>query len=599
MLWPNNASLLARALTLAFGAVLTPVWAQSIPDAGSLQRGTERSLQPPEAQPQLRAPAAPAAPSDPSAATVLVKSFVLEGAQLIPEQNLQALLADLLGQSLTLAQLEQATVRIDKAYRDAGWYARSILPPQDVTQGTVRIQILEGKFGQAHLVSLDTASSSSSSTTTTTATGRANADFVQRMVTAGLQPGQPLSAQRLERGLLLANDLPGVEASAVMHAGQEVGTSDLNIAVKDTAFVTGDIGLSNYGLSSTGKAQVSGGMALNNLSGNGDQLALRMLGSEHLGSALARYSLPLGTDGLRLSVFGSALHYKLAGSYSNLDAKGNAYTAGVGLSYPLVRQQDRNLRLEGSLQQRRYNDDMLETAIRRQRNNVLTLGISGDINDDFGGGGLSWGGVQLVQGQVSMSGSTGEIPQDAAGPQTRGSYTKLTWQGTRIQSLDSWLSSALGQGWQLQGAISGQVANKNLSNAERMSLGGPDQVRAYPVNEAMGDEGLLLKLQLQRNFGMALGGNWQAQLFYDWGQIRQHNDLWAGWNGGTGVPNSYHLAGWGVGLSWTGQGDWRGWQVTASIATPTGSNPGSSNGRNSDGSGQHSTRGWLTLTRTF
>lgn len=567
---------------------LSPVLAQpvSIPDAGSLQRETERSLQAPGAAPQLRPRPTQEQAADANAARVTVRSFVIEGAQLLTEARLQALLVDLQGQALSMQQLEQAVARIDRAYRDAGWYARVWLPPQDVTQGLVRIQVLEGHFGQA---SVQPVASS------TGAPLRADATAVLYTVTAGLQAGQPLSAAKLERGLLLANDLPGIAATAVLQAGQTKGSSDLAIEVSDQPLLTGDIGISNYGLRTTGKGQLSGGLAVNNLSGRGDQLSLRMLGSAHLGSAQARYSLPLGYDGLRLAAWGSAMGYRLAGSYSSLDAKGQAYSAGMGLSYPLLRQQARNLQLDVGLQHRRYDDDMLDTAVRRQRNEVLNLGLSGDLSDGLGGGGINWGSVQLLHGRLRMQASTGEVMQDAAGPNARGSYTKLAWQASRLQNLADWL----GQGWQLQASASGQWANQNLGSAERMGLGGPEQIRAYPINEAMGDQGLQLKLQLQRELGSALGGGWQAQLFYDWGQIRQHKKPWQGWDGGIGMANSYHLAGWGLGLRWSGQGEWRGWQLQASVATPVGNNPAARQGRNSDGSSQRSSRGWLVLSRSF
>jgi hemolysin activation/secretion protein len=79
---------------------------------------------------------------------------------------------------------------------------------------------------------------------------------VLRTVTAGLQTGQPLSAVKLERGLLLANDLPGMAVTAVLQAGQATGSSDLAIEVADQPLLTGDMALSNYGLRTTGKGQL-------------------------------------------------------------------------------------------------------------------------------------------------------------------------------------------------------------------------------------------------------------------------------------------------------------------------------------------------------
>ena len=549
--------------------------AQNLPNAGSLQRETERSLQAPEAPvPIAPAPAAPEAPSD--APRVLVQAFVIEGAQLIEVSALQAVLAPYVGQSLTMAQLQQATAQLETYYRQQDWYARALLPQQDVTQGQIRIQILESRWGQSHLMP-----------TPSGTVLRANAPAVQRLVTTRLQPGQPLSNADLERGLLLANDLPGIEASGVLSAGQQIGLTDLYIRVLDVDRVTGDIGLSNYGLRYTGKAQLSGGLALNNLHGRGDQLSLRVLGSAHLGNVQLRYSWPVGYDGMRLSGWASYLGYRLAGSYAPLQAEGSAWNYGLALSYPLLRREWRNLVLEAGLQQRRFSDDLLQTPSRRQHVNTFSLGLNGNLRDARAAGAYSWGSVQWSTGQLRITDVNGAIALDAAGPRTRGSYHKLAGQVTRLQNL--------GGPWQAQASAAGQWSNRNLASSERMSLGGPDQVRAYPINEAVGDHGLLLKLQLM----YALAHGWQAQLFYDWGRIRQYHQPWSGWNAGSGQPNTYQLAGWGIGLAWQGQGSASGWRMQASIATPSGSNAGHQRQRNSDGSSLRSTRGWMYVGYSF
>ncbi len=87
--------------------------------------------------------------------------------------------------------------------------------------------------------------------------------------------------------------------------------------------------------------------------------------------------------------------------------------------------------------------------------------------------------------------------------------------------------------------------------------------------------------------------------FYDTGRIRQHKRPWPGWDGASLQPNHYRLSGAGVGLHWRGAGDARGWQLSVSVAAPVGGNPGSVQGRNSDGSGARSSRGWLSLNRIF
>lgn len=574
MLFHSAAVRCSPSACLASSALLllsTAVQAQALPDAGSLQRETERSLQAPHSAPQPQAaPAVKPMAADAKAVRVTVQRIAIEGATLIPMAELEALVAPYLGQSLTLAELEHAAQQIAEHYRQRGWYARVYLPQQDVTGGTVRIQVLEGRYSGSSVQSPHTGS-------------RADADAVQATVTHRLQAGAPLSSADLERGLLIANDLPGIAASGTLQAGQSQGDTALALTVQDTPFITGDLGLSNHGLRSTGRAQASGGLALNNLSGSGDQLALRLLAAQDIRSALVRYSLPLGHSGLRLAAHASTLDYQLGGSYQALDAEGNAHTGGLSVSYPLIRQADRNLTLSAGYEHRRYNDDMHNLALRRHRINAMTLGLSGDLRDSLGGGGITWGGASLTGGHLNLNGVASDASQDAATAHTQGRYAKLAWNLARVQSL--------APSWQVQAGMSGQFANGNLASSERMTLGGPSQVRAYPVNEASGDQGVLLKLELQKE----LGQGWQAVAFYDAGRITQHKHRWEGWSP-NGQPNSYSLQGAGLGVNWRGSG----WLLSASVAAPIGSNRGEdARGRNSDGSKSSSLRGWLSLTRLF
>lgn len=557
-------------LALLLGLSALHAQAQTPPDAGSLLRETERSLQAPRSAPQPQAaPEVRPMEPDAKAARITVRHIAIDGATLIPEAELQALVAERIGQSLTLAELEYTAQRIAEHYRERGWYARVYLPQQDVTEGTVRIQVLEGRFGGSAVQPQPSA--------------RADARSVQATITHRLRPGAPLSSADLERGLLLANDLPGIHASGVLQAGDAQGETQLALNVQDTPLVTGDLGLNNHGVKSTGRAQAVGGLAFNNLTGGGDQLALRLLAAQDIRSAVARYSLPLGHDGVRLAVHASTLAYELGGDYRALEAKGKAHTGGLTVSYPLLRQSERNLILSAGYEHRRYDDDSLGQALRRHRIDAATLGLSGDVRDTLWGGAISWGGAQLTHGRLGMGDVNNDWAQDAATAQSQGRYTKLGWNLARLQNL--------GAGWQVQAALSGQFASGNLGSSERMTLGGPTQIRAYPINEASGDQGVLLKLELQKE----LGYGWQAVAFYDAGRIEQHKRPWAGWNGASGQRNTYGLQGAGLGMNWRTQD----WQLAASVAAPIGGNRGSANGRNSDGSKSSSVRGWVSLTRLF
>mgnify|MGYP001259493330 CR=1 FL=1 len=548
--------------------------AQIPPDAGTLQRDTERELRhPPAGEPALKPPAIQKLEADAGARRVTVRRIVIEGATLIPVAELEALAADRIGQSLTLAELEELAQRITLHYQQRGWYARAYLPQQDVSDGVIRIEVLEGRYEGSRLSS---------------ESQRASAGFIEGVVTHRLRIGEPLSAADLERGILIANDLPGVRVTGLLEPGQARGATRLSLKLEDAPLLSGDIGLNNNGAKTTGTIQAVGGAALNNLTGIGDRISVRGLRADRVGNLLLSYSLPLGHDGWRLSAQASALSYRLGDRFKPLDAKGRANTAGLSLSYPLIRQSERNLGLSLGYERRSYADDMLGQALRRHRIEAFCLGLSGDWRDGLNGGGITWGGVEYARGRVGFGDVLADRIIDDAGPRTRGDYGRLSFLLNRLQ--------ALGGGWQLQAQLSGQIAEDNLDSSERFTLGGPFRVRAYPVNEASGDEGLLARLELQHK----LAQDWQFVFFYDHGRIRQHRRTWANWDGGSGRPNRYALSGAGIGLAWQGSGDLAGWRFAASLASPLGGNPGKDAfGRNGDGSKVSSVRGWLALSRVF
>ncbi|MDZ4255090.1 MAG: ShlB/FhaC/HecB family hemolysin secretion/activation protein [Sulfuritalea sp.] len=441
------------------------------------------------------------------------------------------------------------------------------VPAQDVTAGTVRIAVVEGRLGE---IKLDKGEKL-----------RADADQVRLIVSSHPTVGQPLSAEGLERSLLLANDLAGIRATGVLEAGE----SRLRLKVEDTAFVTGDLTINNQGVKATGTWQLAGGVALNNLSGRGDRLSLRGLAAQDLSSAQLRYTLPLGANGTQLGLKASELRYRLGDRFVALDAKGNATTLGADLGHPMLRGQNANLVINGGIESRRTADDSLGAATRRHDIDAVTLRVSGDSLDGWQGGGLSQYAIPLTTGDLDISRVAADLAADAAGPRSQGSYTKLGGQFTRLQRLPA--------DFTLRAGLSAQWAGKNLDSSEKFVLGGAYGIRAYPVNEAASDAGWLLNLELRRDIGQG----WQALGFIDAGGIRLHQDTWTGWQGGGTTPNSYELYGAGVGLVWNRPGEWN---FSLTLAAPLGSNPGrDASGNNNDGSGQRSSRAWAQLSKLF
>jgi hypothetical protein len=139
------------------------------------------------------------------------------------------------------------------------------------------------------------------------------------------------------------------------------------------------------------------------------------------------------------------------------------------------------------------------------------------------------------------------------------------------------------------GSVQGQFANKNLDSSEKLYLGGPGGVRAYPVNEAGGSEGYFASLEARARLPMSV----DLTGFFDIGSVRVNRD-----NDFTGAatPNRLTLKGVGVSAGWTAP---FGLNLKATVAHRLGSNPNpTSTGRDQDGS-LDMNRIWLQASLPF
>ncbi len=563
------AALLVSPAMLSLPLAAAPVQsvqAQSVPGAGALQQQIERDRGAEPLPPVKPGPAPLPAPMRPDGAlTVTVKAFRFAGARRISSARLAGALTGYLNRPLDFAGLRSAAAVVANLYRRQGWIVRAYLPAQDVKGGVVTIEVVEAVFGQARVEG---------------PAGRVRPALVRATAAARLKPGQPLSAPALDRGLLLAGDLPGVTVIGDLKAGEAERQTDLILTERDRPLVSGDVGVDNAGERSTGAARALANLGLNSLLGVGDQITVGGIysqGEDYVGGSV---SAPIGADGLRIGLNGSYLDYRVVtADFADLRASGEATTLGLEARYPLIRARTRNLYLTVSLAHKAFVNDAAGTTTSRYRIDEASAALNGNLFDTLGGGGVNTASLALVYGDLDLNGSPSQA-LDLATARAEGRFGKLTWRLTRRQTIARDLS--------FLATVMGQAATKNLDSAEKFYLGGADGVRAYPVNEGSGADGQMINLALDRRLplGFDLTG------FYDWGHVTvNHGDL-----AGLAGPNDYALQGAGVTLAWRRRS---GLRVEATYARRIGDNPNrTATGADQDGSLIRN-RWWLTAGWAF
>lgn len=560
--------LLVGALTNVSG-----VAAQTPPDAGSLLR---EQAKPPLVMPtQLLplAPVFPAASQQDTGPKILVRGFRITGAILISETELTALLQGAVGQQLSLTQLQGAAAALVGYYAQRGYLARVIVPAQDVQDGIVKLQIIEGKRGSLRIDAKGE---------------RIDSARVQRFIDGRLASGDAMNLTKLGEALNILNEQPGIAVTSALVPGKVEADTDLVVTASAKPLVSTKLGVNNHSSRGTGEGQASAEIGLANPTGNLDAAVLNVTRTRGTTFGNAEYSIAVGDSGLRLGVNASHLRYHLTqAAFSALGSRGTARTVGVAANYPLARQSDFNLSLSGSFGEKRLIDQAFAGETGNRRDSVANVGLNGYFMAAPGNmlaGGITSFGASLSTGAIDQD-NPGALAGDALTRQVQGHFRKISYNAGYLAELGATSSLNL--------ALRGQLANKNLSSSERFSLGGPTAIRAYPVGEATGDEGWLISLSVTHNYNDALAVN----AFIDAGGITVNRDLWPAWNAANPLArNRYSLSGLGVGV------DWRIGPalLSASIAKPLGKNPGrDANDNNSDGSSQHHARGWLSLTAQF
>jgi hemolysin activation/secretion protein len=509
---------LAAALCCALPALaqLPPV------DAGSQLRDAQKK---PPALPRKPPPRLqPEPPPRPAGATLSVR-FVLKDLQItgnsvFSTDELKSVAGDVIGHEVGFADLEQAAARITRHYRSRGYLvARAYLPAQTVLGGMVEIAVLEGRLSAIEVK---------------------NGTRVRDSVIEGhfgALMGEVIEEQRLERKLLLLSDLPGLGAAgAALRPGERVGESALGLEVAKPDAPLASLELDNYGSYFTGEARLAAALDIASPTGSGDLLSARLTkGVPGLELASLSYQLPLGRDGLRAGVSYSTLAYRLGKEFESLDAEGRAESAGATLAYPLVRRLALNVSVLAVFTRREFEDRVKSTStVTEKATDAATLGVSGDWRDALAGGAVNVWSLAYSGGKLTIETPAAQAIDDAT-LRTRGSYEKLGWNLMRAQRL--------GERWSALLTLSGQLANKNLDSSEKFTLGGPYGVRAFPLGEAAGDEGVLGSAELRFELAPAV---LQALAFADLGEVTINHDPPA-----ASAENERALGALGAGLNWT------------------------------------------------
>jgi hemolysin activation/secretion protein len=132
-----------------------------------------------------------------SEATFTLQEVNFAGNTFFTSEELQVAVQDFLQQELGFTGLRELASAVSQFYQNQGWWARATIPPQDIVDGIVLVEVIEAKLGEVQIV--DEGKSQSLS-----------AKLIDQFIHFNLTSEEILNVQTLSENITRLNDLPGI-----------------------------------------------------------------------------------------------------------------------------------------------------------------------------------------------------------------------------------------------------------------------------------------------------------------------------------------------------------------------------------------------------
>jgi hemolysin activation/secretion protein len=463
-----------------------------------------------------------ASPVMAQAALIPVRKIEIVGSTVFPAAELAGLGAALVGQQVTIGQLQALIAQINERYQTRGYItSRAVLNPQTIEGGVVRIDIIEGKLER---VDLQRAPQS----------GRRLQDryILDRL---SIDYNGPLNFLQLEEELqkLRSNPLIG-DIKGTLKAGTGEGLSILQLIVTEAPSFLTRLGTDNYGNPNTGSWRANVSLLEQNLTGNGDRLGVNYTRSGRSDTVGGLYSWPVNAQGGTLTLQGSSGVSPIIEGGFNFNLVTESRTVDLTYRQPLFQSGSREFSLSLSLaaEESRILIDQNLIPDGATRSTVVRLGQE-YVSRDGGGGWF----LRTTVG-VGLEGLGATIRSGAPD----GRFFMVNGQAMRLQKL-SQDGETIGH---LR--LNFQYGGDALPPLNRFGLGGPFSVRGYRQGLATGDSGIQGTIEVELPLARNSGGESTVKLmpFLDAGTVWNQNG------------NGENVTLWGVGAG-------LGWQLSPQI----------------------------------
>ena len=451
-----------------------------------------------------------------SEGSITVGSILIVGNETLPDTEFIDLIEEYISQPLSQQDLATLATRIAVRAQAKGLiFATASVPEQRLDLGVLRVRLDEGRIDEIRLE------------------GAQDAAIARQL--APLASGQPVTKDRLERQLLLADDISGVRILGSRF--EKEGQRGVLIVKTRRSSASGYAEVTNNGSKPVGPIRARISVDFNGLLSSADEVDVTVgttpLQPGELQFARASYKIVVDASGLELGTHLSYSSTAPGDFLSDREIDGEFWRAGVSARYPVKRSRELSVWVIGEfevtdLKQERFGDLVRHDRVPTVRAGVYSRGRLA--------GGWFRGQMMATRGLDILSATD---PGDPLASRSDAS--------ARFSSLYGWLAwqRSLGNSFSVALGARAQLASSPVLVTEDIAIGGTSFLRGYDFNERSGDSGIMGYGELRYNWRGE--GFWlprgQAYIFADGGTVTNLED---GFGGG-----SLASAGGGVRLDLT------------------------------------------------
>jgi len=456
----------------------------------------------------------------------------VDGNSVLDRTTVEKTVYPFLGPGKYIETVEQARQALESRYRENGYQTVLVeIPEQDVVQGGVRLQVVEGTVERLKVTGSRYYS-----------LGRIRESLPA--LAEGQVPNFPIVQKQVNE---LAKQSADRSVTPVFRAGSTPGRMEVELKVKDELPLHGSVEINGRNTENTSRSRLVGSLRYDNLWQRFHSASLSyQVSPENFDEVevwSGTYVMPTGIANTRAAFYGIGINSntQLGANVGGLSVVGTGYIFGARLVKPLAEIGDYQHSVSVGFDYKDFNQgvrlvgvDTQQTPIRYVPFQVgydATLRGEGRISSASLAAHFSLRGLGNDQNQFDDGQGGGK----RAGSRANFFYTTLDLRHQQQLPYDLMMTLRAG----------GQVSDSPLISNEQFAVGGPGTVRGYHQTQQLGDHGVNVSVELTsprlvpRDWEFAQ--NLRALMFFDWAYLWIQDSL-------SGTPSHYEMAAPGAGL---------------------------------------------------